>query len=83
MCGNGLTIYHAIPTFNDPERESFENIVGKGENAGKQHFLLIPTMFSTLPKTSLKFLFKFILPSANAINLDQSKNFVILVNPID
>ena len=24
-----------------------ENIVGKGENAGHQHFLLFPTMFST------------------------------------
>ena len=23
-----------------------ENIVGKGENAGNQHFLLFPTMFS-------------------------------------
>ena len=23
-----------------------ENIVGKGENAGYQHFLLFPTMFS-------------------------------------
>ena len=23
-----------------------ENIVGKGENAGYQHFLLLPTMFS-------------------------------------
>ena len=27
--------------------EKIENIVGKGENAGYQHFLLFPTMFST------------------------------------
>ena len=26
-----------------------ENIVGKGENAGYQHFLLFPTMFFTRP----------------------------------
>ena len=26
--------------------ERVENIVGKGENAGYQHFLLFPTMFS-------------------------------------
>ena len=26
--------------------EKVENIVGKGENAGNQHFLLFPTMFS-------------------------------------
>ena len=24
-------------TFNDPEKEAFENIVGKGENVGNQH----------------------------------------------
>ena len=41
---------------------SFENIVGKGENAGNQYFLLLPTMLSTLPK-----------PNFNAFNLDQSK----------
>ena len=26
--------------------KGLENIVGKGENAGYQHFLLFPTMFS-------------------------------------
>ena len=30
------------------EMKFFENIVGKEENAGDQHFLLFPTMFSTL-----------------------------------
>ena len=31
---NGLTLFHTIPTFNDPPRKRpFENIVGKGENA--------------------------------------------------
>ena len=29
-----LTLYHTIPTFNKPEKKPFENIVGKGENAG-------------------------------------------------
>ena len=45
----------------------------KGENAGTQHFLLFPAMFSTLAKTSFNFSNKFILSSANAFNLDQSK----------
>ena len=27
------------------EQKAFENIVGKGENAGNQHFLLFPTVF--------------------------------------
>ena len=40
---------------------SFENIVGKGENGGNH------------PKTGFNFSAKFILSSANAFNLDQSK----------
>ena len=34
---NGLTL--------NPEEKAFENIVGKGENAGNQHFLLFPQSF--------------------------------------
>ena len=46
-----LTLYHTIPTFNDPQTEKpFENIVGKGENAGKQHFLLFPQCFLPFTK---------------------------------
>ena len=37
---------HTIQTFNEPPRKKhFENIVGKGENAGNQHFLLFPQWF--------------------------------------
>ena len=49
-----------------------ENILRKGENAGNQQFL-IPTMFSTLPKTNFNFLVTFNLSSANGFSLDQSK----------
>ena len=31
------------PDFKRPEQD--ENIVGKGENAGNQHFLLVPQCF--------------------------------------
>ena len=34
-------------------------------------------MFSTCPKTNLKFSVSFILSSANAFNLDQSKRIVV------
>ena len=56
-------------------KRPFQNIMGKGESAGNQHFLLSPTMFSTLPRTSLNFWVAFILSSANAFKLDKSKNF--------
>ena len=43
-----LTLHHIIPTFNNPEKEGLENIVGKRENAGYQHFLLFPQLFLPL-----------------------------------
>ena len=36
MCGNGLTLHNTIVTFNDLYKKPFENIVGKGENAGNK-----------------------------------------------
>ena len=42
-----LTLGHTILTFNDVKENVFENIVGKGENAGKPAFSSFPTMFST------------------------------------
>ena len=55
------------------EEKAFENIVGKGENAGNQHFLLFPQYFLPFLKQVLIFHFKIILSSANAFNSDQSK----------
>ena len=56
------------------EKKPFENNMGKGENAGNQHFLLFPQCF-TLPKTKFNFsaTLNFVLSSANAFNLDLSK----------
>ena len=55
------------------KKKPFENIMGIGENAGNQHFLLFPQYFITLPNTKFNFFLAFILSSANAFNLDQSK----------
>ena len=54
-------------------KKAFENIVGKGENAGNQHFLLCPTMFSTLSEREIIISAIFIMLSANAFNVDKSK----------
>ena len=48
-------------------------MVGKGENAGNQRFLLFPQCFLAIPKIISAFEVKFILSSANASNLDQSE----------
>ena len=39
--------------FTTQRRKSFEIIVGKGENAGNQHFLLFPQFFSYLSKKNI------------------------------
>ena len=52
-------------------KKPFENIVGKGENAGNQHFLLFP-QFSTLSKTN-PIISATPKTSALALNLDIPK----------
>ena len=59
-----LSPYQTILSFNDPQDWFFENIEGKGEDAGNQHFLLFPDCFLFLQK-------KF----ANVLNLNNSDSF--------
>ena len=75
LAKGNLTLYHSIPIFDNPEkRRAFENIEGKEENAGDQHFLLFPQCFLPFSKqTKNFFLVTFILSSANTFNLDWSK----------
>ena len=57
-------------------KKPFGNIVGKGENAGNQHFLLFPQCFLTFPNKNLNFLLTFILSPENSFR--QVQNFVVL-----
>ena len=69
-----LTLCHTVPTFKDPETEDF----WKGEKEKKEK-MLVTSIFSFShnvfdpSQTKLIFSFTFILLSANASNLDQSK----------
>ena len=54
-------------------KKYFENVVGKGEDASKQHFLLFPQCFNPIEKEII--LATFYLSSANALNLVKSKKF--------
>ena len=50
-------------------KKTIENVMGKGENAGKQHFFfLFQKCFQPLPKQLLIFHSNFILSTANAFN---------------
>ena len=68
-----LIPYHTIPTLTTLRKMPFENILGKGENAGNQHFLLFPQCFLPYQKTEINILVTSYLSSANALNLVQSK----------
>ena len=51
-----LSLYHTVPTFKDPwERGLLKKFLGKGENAGKQHFLLFPKCFLPFLKQNSNF----------------------------
>ena len=41
--------YHTIHTSNNTKEEALKSIGGKGENAGNQHFLLLPRCFLPFP----------------------------------
>ena len=57
------------------KKKPFENIVGKGENAGDLHFLLFPAFFLPFPPPPEKFTFSvtFIFSSADPLNLNQPR----------
>ena len=51
-----FTLYNTITTFKkDLKVNPFENMMGKGENAGNQYFLLFPQCFLPFPKQMLFF----------------------------
>ena len=54
-------------------KKPFENIVGKGENAGNQHFLLFPQCFLSFPQQISIVQSQLFFSSANAFNLDLSE----------
>ena len=47
------TMFFILPNTKILGKKPFENIVGKGENAGNQHVHLLPQCFSTLPNTNI------------------------------
>ena len=55
LFGKGLTLCNTILYFNNIEVGSLSNIVGEGENALKQHFLLCPQVFSHIKKHLISF----------------------------
>ena len=56
----------------------FENLVGKGENAGKQHFLLFPQSFLHFHRhICIIVSSEFDISSANTLKLEQTENFIV------
>ena len=53
-------------------------MVGKGENAGNQHFLCLPQCFQSIKKKKIQFVSHifFFFSSAKTFNLDQFENLL-------
>ena len=68
-----LTLYHTIPTFNNPIEEGFGKHCGKRKKCWLLAFFLFPPVFSTLSRREITILATFNLSSANSFNLVQSK----------
>ena len=66
-----------ILALNDSELKTLENIVGKGENAGNQHFLLFPQCFLPIPKRISVLKSHFFLSSAKHFQFGPVYYFVV------
>ena len=62
-----------MTTFDTLTQEPLENIVGKGENAGNQHFLLFLQCFRSCVRPIGCFEQHLIFRLQNAFNLEKSK----------
>ena len=67
-----LTLYHTIPTINDPLKEAFWKQCGKRRKCWWPAFSPFPTMFSTLLKTKFNIRLHYLV-AANDFNLDQTQ----------
>ena len=70
--GNELTHSQTMTPFDAPRKKFLENIVGKGEIAHNEQFLLFP-VFSTGLNNFLPFSSNFRLSSAKSFNLEEPK----------
>ena len=71
-----MLYYYDVPstTLSQPQaEEAFENILGKGEIAGNQHFLLFPKCFLLFQKHNSSFGACLISPVLKAFIIDGSK----------
>ena len=64
---------HNPEFFKTLRKIAFENIVGKGENAGIQHFLPFSPCFLIFQRHFQINFVTYMIPSANAFDLDYSK----------
>ena len=74
--GKELTLYHTIPTFDNPKEGGFGKHCGKRRKCWFPAFSPFPTVFSTLSKGEIRITATFNLPSTTALNLVLSKNLL-------
>ena len=68
-----LTLYHTIPTVDDPNEGGFRKHCRKRRKCWQPASSPFPTVFSTLSKREIVILAKFTMSSASAFNLVTSR----------
>ena len=71
-------LYHTILTVNTMDKKPFENIEGKGENGGNQHFLLFPQCFLPFQK-QISFFQLYLFCCLQMLSFWNSRKFCHLV----
>ena len=72
-----LTVYHKIPTFTNPEYETFWKQIGNKKKCCQLAFSRFLEMFSTLSKTGVANLATYELLSTISLHLNQSKTWSV------
>ena len=73
-----ITMFYLLPYyFWLPLENAFKNIVGKGENAGNQHFILFPQYFVYFIKEKLDHLNQSHIVVCKCFQFDQGQSFVV------
>ena len=75
LCIPSLTLYHTVPTFNDPKEEGLGKHCGKRKKCWQPTFSSFTLEFSNLSKREIFILAMFNMLSANAFSLVTSESF--------
>ena len=77
MVKGSSILYNAVLIYNYPKEEGFRKHCEKRRNAGNQHFLLFPKVFSTLSKREIVVLATFNFVDCECFQFGHAGNVIV------